>query len=192
MPEIILNRQSHDYTVDGIVKPSVTQVLKDQGILVISDFSTGPETGKMVHEATEAVDLGLYNAADWPEIVWPYIDAYLAFKEAVSFEPRGVEQLLYNEAYGYCGTLDRTGLLKGKPALVDFKTGVPNVATTVQIAAYWMAHSQRDKLTCYSLYLKADGKYKLDKIKPGDLMVAWNRFLSALNTYQFRATNGLI
>lgn len=193
MPSLALDRATHTYTLGEKVIPSVTQVLKDQGILVINDFSTGPELGREVHEATEALDLGFYDASAYSPEVKLYIEAYGAFKEATKFEPRGVELMVYNKQYDYAGMLDRLGLLNGRGALVDFKTGVPHVATVIQIAGYWGALEQpvKDKIACYSLHLKADGKYKLDKIKPANLFAAWKIFLSALAVYQFRQDNNL-
>jgi hypothetical protein len=192
MPSTInLNREFHIYTLGDKVIPSVTQTLKDQGIFTLSPFSTGPERGTQVHAACEAIDLGFFDSSAYPQEVLPFVEAYRAFKVAVNFEPKHIEQIVYNEQYGYAGMLDRLGLLNGKPALVDIKTGVPHFATVIQVAAYWGALNN-GKTTCYSLYLKADGKYKLNKIKPADLFAAWNTFLAALSVYKFRQTNNLL
>lgn len=191
---LTFEESGHIYRWDDKIVPSVTQILRDQGIHVISDFSTGPETGAAVHNAINLLELGGYIPANHPAEIEPYMAAYVEFKKAVDLQIKATEMRVYSEAYEYAGCLDILALINTNRGLIDIKTGVPNPATPVQIAGYWSALPPKIKtgIGCYSLHLKADGKYKLDKIKPMDLLAAQRIFLGALSTWKFRENHGLI
>lgn len=189
-----LDETTHTYILpDGRVVPGVTEVLKDQGLLVISEWSTGPETGSAVHSAVHEIETNCYLPEYNPEYVYPYVEQYRRFKDAVDFQCKASEMLVCSEAYRYAGTLDLLGLIHCDRSLVDIKTGVENPATAVQVAAYWQALPPKIKagVKCYTLYLKPD-RYNLVPIEPFDLLNASHDFVAALRTYKFREQHGLL
>jgi hypothetical protein len=67
----------------------------------------------------------------------PLFDQWLAFLRDWKFQPEWSEAMVVSERHGYAGTLDLIGLLAGRRALIDVKTGsymAPDMG--LQLAAY--------------------------------------------------------
>jgi hypothetical protein len=182
------DKESHIYTIDGRVIPSVTQVLKDVGIINISPFSGGPETGTIVHEATEQYDIGLLQVEDADPKIKGYLQAYLKFLGDTGFNPIMVERRVYHHRLNYAGTIDRYGDLSGKPALLDIFTGVNPRPKRLQLVAYRQALLSMgyDSYELFTLRLKKDGRYSVDIVNPRQIDRLWNVFCAALAVYNFK------
>ena len=136
---------SHRYFVDGEIKLSVTQILKEAGIVDTQWFSEfGRWRGSAVHKATQYWDEGDYDRRTSDPIVKPFVADWVAFRKATGFTPTMIEQTFYDPIYDYCGKPDRRGyFLGGKPEnsneLIDLKTYPGGKApwwTRLQLAAY--------------------------------------------------------
>lgn len=161
MPTVIASGASlsfdpatHTYrTPDGIVVPSVTQILKAVGVSVdfeeIAEMSTklGEQIefrralGTAVHADAHAYDDG---DLDWQTVdprVEPYLEAWATFRENTGLQPLTRERRVYHASRGYCGTLDGIFLTpQDRRVLVDIKTGDPEDAgARYQLAAYQAA-----------------------------------------------------
>ena len=173
--DIAFDEVTHTYLVDGKEVPSVTEILtplhKSYGAINQSVLEYAANRGRAVHEALEMYDLG--GELEVVLETSPYIQAYLDWCDV--YRPRwmGVEQIVYNNANGYIGTLDRIGSLNGTEfAVVDIKTSQPTKASLVsvccQTAAYAMAYTEQsgkpiksaENIKRYGLFLKADGTYR--------------------------------
>ena len=197
-PKIEFDAATHTYTVDGIVRPSVTQVLQATGY---SDFSMVPEhillrgqkRGTIVHDATAIIDDPDYDL-DWDELddtCRPYIEAYRTFKEQSGFRPIKVEYQVYNESYQFAGTLDRTGWLNNQKVLIDFKTGsVKGEAIRMQLHAYHQCLND-DPHVMYALQLRKDGSYRLSSPIHFDIRT-WVKFGHMVKTYNYWLQDGII
>lgn len=180
------NDDLHQYTYEGVIVPSVTQVLKSAGLY--PDFSVIPPNvlewkrnlGTQVHAATELDDMD--NLGDYDQQISGYIDSWRKFKTDTGFKPVNIEQRVFHKQYRYAGTLDRTGVLDSKDVLVDIKTGeIDLVVVGPQTAAYAQACGFKGKR--YAIRLLPDGKYKLVSCtNKMDFQV----FLNALNLYNWR------
>ncbi|HEU4401902.1 MAG TPA: PD-(D/E)XK nuclease family protein [Candidatus Polarisedimenticolia bacterium] len=169
MTDLLFDEAAHAYTRQGIPLPSVTQVLKAEGVIDDSFYPPGAAArGTAVHRLCARLDEG----ALWPEDVnaetdevLAYFAGYEAFRRETDFAPLLVEHRL---AYGmdYAGTLDRVGTLNGRTVLFDIKTGGLPRWGGLQTAAYLLAlatekHSFELPRDRFIIQLTREGRYKL-------------------------------
>lgn len=190
---LTFDEELHRYYVEGRWIRSVTQVLN---IITGPIYARIPPPildfakvrGSNVHGWTELLDLGeaetfgpTIRAEDGTILhedhaEWPYVQAWLRFREESGFLPEIIEQRLYHPRLRYCGTVDRIGLLHGRRATLEIKT-VASLAAWVglQTAGYHEAFNHgrdrseqaRDR---YAVQLKKDGSYRLEQYQDaGDL-----------------------
>lgn len=165
--DIFFDEDEHLYLVDGRFVPSVTDVLSP---LHSSYSRINPYVldraairGTAVHEACEAIDLGL-EPEIYPETEG-YVRAYLDWQNVYRPEWEAIEQIVYNDKMDYIGTADRIGRLNGtEPAVVDIKTSSPAkeslVSVCLQTFAYKEAYFGEKACKRYGLFLKADGSWR--------------------------------
>lgn len=192
MLQIDFDSDTHRYTVDGDVWPSVTQVLAP-----LTDFSrVPPETlerarnfGTAVHAM---IDLDTRNDLDEDSLDEPLRNVLAQYRQAMRKKAWAYqsELRLGNAALKYAGTADMVASdAKGRIIVVDVKTGAvpPTVGSqTAAYAAAWL--SMRDdpkrhalpRRECLALTETSFKWHKLDD--PSD----WSIFLSALNIYRFK------
>lgn len=173
--DIVFDEEEHRYYVDGVEYPSVTTVLNyitadHYGSISPVILESARRRGSEVHEALEELDytgdcsVNPQNAG--------YCRAYTAFLNDYRPEWYGIEKPLYSPLQGFCGTVDRYGLINGKPAVLDIKTtSSPNrenyLSLCCQTSAYGMLIASYkedlhwDIADRYGLYLKSDGTYRL-------------------------------
>lgn len=201
-PQIDFDAEKHIYSVDGKVMPGVTEIL---GYIKGDTFRTinpsilayAAERGKCVHEALEMIDYG--EDPEVPPEAMPYVDAYTDFIFDHAVEWYGIEQMVYNPGRGYCGTVDRYGMVDGEMAVVDIKTiAQPSCEDYMSLAAQTAAYDEALVITNarmgwvfkkhYGLFLRKDGTYRLadmadyeQKMKATGMMI----FCQCLNTYKF-------
>ena len=173
MNGLTFDPEKHEYRRNGLIVPSVTQILEQVGI---SDFSGIPTEileyakirGTMVHKATALDDEGYLDEESIDPVIMPYVEAWRKFKEEFSFVPIMIERMIYHPVFGYCGTLDRTGNIEEdfeKEVILDIKSGVVHIgAVGPQTAAYEEAlrNELGGKKRCrYAVKLMDDGNFKL-------------------------------
>lgn len=196
---LTFDADKHEYKWDGVVVPSVTQILRP-----LADFSAIPpdvletarQRGVAVHAA---VALEIAEDLDWhslDEAIVGYVEAWCAFRDNMHLHGADfghIETPVYCLAYGYAGTPDLTAFIDGEWAVIDIKTAA-NVRPewALQTAAYRAALNGKTKTlermvkNRYSLRLAADGSYRLDQHKDkSDFAV----FLAALTMHKWRAAN---
>lgn len=188
LPEISFDEINHKYTFEGLTLPSVTQILSAVGLPDLSAISSTilqwkAELGTMVHLATELDDQNELDYGSLDDRIIPYLEAYQRFKFESGFEIIDMERMVFDPALKYAGKLDRFGILNGKKALLDIKTGVFDpMSVGPQTAAYARAYTDL-KCKRYALQLKDDGNYKLHRLNNDN---DFNIFLSALNVYKWK------
>lgn len=167
---ITFDEEKHIYHVDGVKKPSVTEIL---GLISASAYNKiNPETlrqaalrGSIVHEATELIDIGMTDRLSVPYEYAGYINAYTEFVRLYRPEWEYIESMLYEPNNDYCGTVDRCGWIDGKRAIVDIKTvSAPTKTTYVLLAAQTAAYAKAIKVDVekrYGLFPKKDGTFRL-------------------------------
>lgn len=183
---------THTYTYAGVVWPSVTQLL---GLFKLVDFSMVDPVvleekrrlGTIVHRGAELLDKQTLDEdhfnLKFPEAV-PYLHAYRRFREIEDFEPEDNELRLYSKKWRYAGTLDRQGIFKGLPTIIDLKCSWEIYPSNgPQTAGYALAFEELFGTKIkrrFALQLKPTGHYELKEYKsPQDLQ----DFLACLVLY---------
>lgn len=199
---IEFNAERHEYKTNGVIVPSVTQILQAEGL---SDFSAVPKDrleyslalGSAVHRGAELHELGTLDETTVDPEVKLRLDQWLLFldhskaKEFFADKKRHVEIMLASKI-GFAGTLDRLYVGAKAAIIVDIKTGIETPAAPIQTAGYSILALENypavKTIIRMCVYLKAD-KFKVVYNK--DLLDA-HIFRSALNIYNFKKRNNLL
>jgi len=195
MTRLQFNREPHTYTYDGVVVPSVTQVLPSPIVPTTHmqlDMEYARQRGQAVHLATELYDLGDLDEDSMDPVIVPYLDAWEKFLIDSDFHVSDIEARVYSERNRYAGTLDRSGTINGGKAILDIKAVHKLSPTTgLQTAAYEDAY--RKDRRCkparrFAVQLKPDGAYVMrEYTDTSDLSV----FLSYLQIHNWEQTYGI-
>lgn len=185
MPLFTFDPSLHLYRLDGVEIPSVTQILREAGLVShLNGFQEAVYRGLYAHEACEYLDL---NDLDW-RTVHPayagYVRAYERFKSDTGFVPELIEYQAFHPVYRYAGTLDRRGLIDGKPVLLDLKTGAEQPWWPLQLAGYQLLGGENWKDDQrLNVKMNEDGTYRLYRyFESSDIPT----FLSALTMAQWK------
>lgn len=147
----------HRYTLNGVQVPSVTQVIRLNGLS--DDFAgvrkdildRARDLGIAVHAATHYYDEGSLAWQSVSDEVQPYLAAWIQFCEERRVQIDEMEQRLGHDLYRYAGTIDRiitADTARGRRrVLLDIKTGDPKAAganyqTAAYVELYRHAHSE--------------------------------------------------
>lgn len=157
--KIDFNEEKHEYSVNGVKVPSVSEILSPLNADRYGDINpavlrAAAEKGTAVHEMCEAIDYGIFTSEmedEMPPELDGYVNAYFQFLfdhdvywemvERIVACYRGVE----GEPPIYAGTIDRFGIVDGKAAVVDIKT-YASMTTEAQMAASCQTALYRDAI----------------------------------------------
>jgi hypothetical protein len=194
MSELLFDEELHQYTVEGRIIPSVTQIISAVGLYefdFVSDetLAVAAERGRKVHQMIEYYEQDDLDETTIDPELKGYFTSYLSMKLSIGMpKPDRIEQRAWSEKYGYAGTLDQ---MFGDSWINDHKTGLPSPVHGLQLSAYWlMLHpDMREKpykLTCDYLFRDgAEGELVEYPYEP----LVW---LSILADYKWRLKNNLI
>lgn len=162
---------THQYfDEDGNEVPSVTTILdyvtaRHYGKINPSVLERAKLRGTAVHEALEMLDYGGEAVVDGE--IEGFCKAYAEFLNDYRPTWEHIEKVAFsdNGGYSFCGTVDRAGVMNGKPTVLDIKTtSSPTkenyISVCAQTSAYAIALGIPDAKR-YALYLKSDGTYRL-------------------------------
>ncbi len=195
--ELQYEHERHEYSVGGVIIPSVTQMLDAMGLKSGTEWMTPEHSqrGTFVHTACQLLDEDDLDEETLDIELKGYVEAYKKFKSESGFKVELIEYRVCSRIYGFAGTLDRTGTIKEHYCVLDIKSGVKQPCDALQTAGYMIALSEEKgwekKARCqrYALYLCKDGTYKLQQhANHTDKDV----FLSALAVCKWKKENGLI
>lgn len=184
----------HQYEVDGLLIPSVTQVLTLAGISDVSGIPAhildrASAIGTAVHQACEFLDQDDLELESLDPSIVGYVVGYQKFREEQKFTSELVEHRIIAELggmkYGMC--VDRMGRFEGSdvPVVLDIKTSSrPQASWAIQTAAYAIGLS----LDCERkiVHVAKDGTYKVIAHEENDLPV-WG---AALEVAYWRIAHG--
>lgn len=188
------DEQKHEYRLDGVVLPSVTQILEplskanykgiDEDILIKAAYR-----GSCVHGAIEL--FCEYGVEDIVAEYRGYFEAFERFASEQVFEPIDIEKRVYHKKLMYAGTADSIAKLDGKMVLIDWKTSssINEKLYGVQLEAYEQAlRSMDEKYWDISekmvVQLKSNGRYKIYSFPIRD-EEKWNVFTSLLTVRNY-------
>ena len=180
---------NHTYRVDGVVVPSVTQVLKSVGLINFSGIDAltlkrAADFGVAVHYACHLDDIDDLDESTLDDTLKPDLGAWRAFKgpkdDPMFF--RQLETPIYSPVYQFAGTPDR---ISGQ-VIIDIKTGTTVYpVTALQLAGYAVL-ADRPTARRLAVQLKPDGKYQIHEYKDRkDREI----FLACLAIYNWRIKN---
>ncbi len=200
MNKLILDPIKHIYTLDGVLLPSVTQILKGVGII---DFSNVPPSrleaackfGTAVHRATELWDKLTLDEITLDPHLRPYLDGWILFCKDFGFTSSVIEVSMCSKIYRFAGTPDRLGNWNKDDSIIipDIKTSFElSPATKIQLAGYDLmvkenAPNKKIRTTRLSVLLNEKGTYKLEIYKDKN---DTNIFIAALSVYNWKGRNG--
>ncbi len=195
MSALQFDAATHTYRLNGEVVPSVTEILKpispDFSMVKADVLEAAADRGRAVHrmiELLESDDLDLQGLH--PDLL-PYLDRYMAFKDATGFQWEASEVMGASERWRFAGTLDMLGSIGGRRVLVDIKTSA-SIPKSVgpQTAAYAELIGQ-PRIQRAVLHLRADKFAFLSLNTPDKTLHSlngandWPVFLSCLSIYNF-------
>ena len=190
--DFVFDRGKHLFIVNNEVWPSITQVLRAAGMIDdrwFDDYSA--LRGTYVHKICELDLADNLNESTIDDKLLGYYEAWRRFRRDMRYIVNETEKPRVNNYYQFGGIADTVGVLNGKSAVVDIKTGAEIPATRIQTAAQTLLFDW-PILTRYSLQLKPDGKYKLNSYPVESNVNDRNYFLSALSVWWWRRKHKLI
>lgn len=105
------NEETHTFTCNGEVIPSVTQILKANRMTPDGYDFIDPwylERGKLIHLATEYFDKGTLNDDSLDPAIIGHVDAYKTALRDKAWKVTGIEKKLWHPKLKYAGIIDRT------------------------------------------------------------------------------------
>jgi len=170
---IEFQESEHIYSKNGIVLPSVTQIMQPLYEQVYgkadSDASdNGKSKGKEIHRAID--DYCEFGMIDISEEYKPYLDNFIRYIDEHQYEIVASEVMLWHPVYGYAGKIDIiVRNPKGEFVLIDNKTGdLQPKLHAVQLQAYtdmWSANKMPEIAFKVALGLSDKGykEHRYDK-----------------------------
>lgn len=185
---IEFNTELHEYSDQGVIIPSVTQILQDAGYIDARWFTAeSRDRGSAVHtlceryakgERKDNADRWLHNLeyvnafARWFYYARPYL---IASECVVSHTLNGKR---------YAGKFDGIYEIGGRRILVDVKTGARAKWHPIQLVAYSLAElndgTKVNPDAMMDLYLKPDGTYRECYVTGAEMVKAIDDFKEAM------------
>lgn len=189
--------RSHRYWLDDVEVLSVTTALRVAGFIDprwYTEFAR--QRGSYVHQAIDWLNKGTLDEDALDPVIRPYVDAYRETMAAHKARCTRSEQQLADPVRMVAGTVDWVGWIDDAPAIVDYKSGQPEVWHRYQIAAYHglvVAGGLPDtikphEIRRYGLYLRSNGAADLHRYPDRSDLLYWP---SILTTAQLKVQHGL-
>lgn len=175
------NDETHEYKIDGVVVPSVTQVLNS----VFPRFAVDPyylQRGSVIHACCAMLLRG--EDFEFDPQVTGWILAAKKFISEVKPEVLAVEKQFYSERHGFAGTIDARIMIGDQPMLLDWKSSTSG-NDLMQLAGYSILTLDKRGVI---VELCADGTYTMGKIV--SLKQYQAGFLSALSVFKMQKQRG--
>lgn len=167
--EVEFIEQGHIYLVNGMITPSVSEILR---FIFPDKYANIPESilkaksefGTHIHEAIEAYEKGEEPILTDMERVT--FNQYLKVKAGHHIEPLEMEEIVHYEDR-YAGRLDMIAFVDGEVSLIDFKTTskLDTESLEWQLGMYQLAKGKKYK-KCYCLWLPKKDLGQLVEIEP--------------------------
>lgn len=141
-PLFFYNEEKHEYRYNSIVLPHPTGLLKEFGLL---DYSSVPpdrleykrQLGSAVDKACELDDMNCLDGNSVHPDIAPFVLAWVKFKQVEKFTPILNQTSLVSRKLKFAGRLDKFGIFRGSPSILDIKcTWSMYPSTGPQLASY--------------------------------------------------------
>jgi len=153
MANLIFNRKTKEYIApSGAVVPSVTTIIRSSEFYYHfgnSENTEARDRGSLLHQVLydSHTFKGLFETEGDGEIGW-YLKKWKEIREIEQIVPIEGEKIVGSEELGHAGRLDLRALVRGKKALLDFKTGksMDNTYTAIQLSGYAIAEGDIEEI----------------------------------------------
>ena len=199
MPTLSFEEEGHIYKADGVRVPSVTQAIKEAGLIDLTFVKQDileykADLGNKVHLTTELYDNNNLDEESLHPTLRGYLNAWIKFRKESGFTPIVTELKGFHPLYRYAGKIDRIGLLENKITQLDIKSGVHHHSYAIQSAGYtelynYGKHKNEQIKRRFTIYLKEDGTYSLIEYKEKDYSNQLKVFLASLTISNYLRSN---
>jgi RecB family exonuclease len=171
----------HEYRDGEIIIRSVTQILKDAGIIDNKWYSEeARDRGSAVHDLCERYAQGKrVDNLGRPLAALEYVNAFANWIHLCHVYAIETEKIITGEINGhrYAGRFDLKADINGKTVMVDIKTGKKAKWHKIQLAAYTLSENTQKAM---ELYLHPDGAFIQDYLTPSQLLWGIEEFKKAI------------
>ena len=191
-PAFSYSAADHQYFLGGVIIPGLSQVLIAQGIRQSRGDEGAMARGSEVHRLTalddmEALDMIEADMAEGANYLG-YLTAWRKARKALNVTIEHIEEPIASIQHRYGCTPDRVARVRGEyHAVVELKTGSPDPADGIQLAAQAIAARDTYELTVIprriAVYLGRDGAHKI--VEYADPLDG-NTWLCSLSNYYWR------
>ena len=188
---ITFSPENHEYLIDGVRVPCVSDILKAEHIIEDKFFKDdyGANKGRMIHDA---IRMHLQGTMETPPqgIVGEYFEGFLKF--ATDFKINEIVYLetpLFSKRWNFCGTPDLFALIGKSLILSDWKSGASlHPATALQLAMYkiLVEENQTRKVKEMMSVKLSPGKYSLGDPKIYNNPHSVNVAYGVINEYYWK------
>lgn len=205
LDEFHFEEDTHEYSVAGTRVASVTQVIKDNGLI---DYSHVPQQlldrkrwiGQQVHFAVELYEKSQLDESSIPPECAGYFSAYLWFVKQTGFvaDPTMIERALVCSLGGvrYGMKADLPGRIESHPWLIELKcTASAHPSWGIQLAGYEMGLPIPTPYRNWKLaavQLMPNGKAKIHRVEEYDAATNRQIFQAALAVTNWKMNHGLV
>lgn len=154
---LLFDKTAHEYFLDGAQLPSVTQVLRDAGLVRLDGIpafilEAARKRGSAVHQLVHYFNEGDLDWSSVADAYRPYLDGWIRYVQEKRLKVVLCEYRVASPKYHVAGTFDVLGTIidpkvgAEEGVLIDVKTGDPeDVAADLQLAAYQALANERAK-----------------------------------------------
>ena len=188
LPQLTFDDATHTYRIDGVVVPSVTQILSEAGLIDDRWYTEESQLrGRTVHIITALDDRAELDESQVTDEYKGYLAAWRRFKTDTQCAILSIEHRICHVSYRYAGTVDRTFRWDGIVSIADIKTGGRDAWHPVQLAGY-TACAPESVIQSYVIYLREAGDYQIGG--PYGLMHSRDVFFGALVIANWKRNEG--
>lgn len=194
---LTFDAEKHAYALDGKPIPSVTQVIRDAGLMGDTSWYTegGRTRGSYVAQMIALYEEGTLDVAALDPELQAYLAQYIRFKGEAPFVVGLCERQVYDPIYRYAGTLDLMGsYARGQSVqtIIDVKLGQACDWHSVQLMAYRRCVRMSPAMSgatleCANLYLSPESYKLVPRKDTNDEKI----FLAALAVVNWKRSHGL-
>lgn len=179
-PAFHFDEANHTYTLDGVVIPSVTQLLEKGGLVDGAAYFTeeSRKRGTEVHRLCQNYDLGALDVNNFQSPYRGYVMAYVAAMKALKPEWHHIEEADVHFDFRFGGRPDRGGLVFGRMSAGELKSAAKAAHHAIQtalqailFAQHWHIPAEMIQRLCF--YLKSTGRFVIEEhTDPRDFLTA--------------------
>jgi hypothetical protein len=194
-PRVEFDADTHTYKVGGEVWPSVTQILKDEGLIDTRFYNTeARDRGSMVADAIEYANQNDLDESSLDPQLRGYVEAWRKWCRDFRVEIVESEKIVWHEGMRYCGKADAIvraiTVTCNAEIIIDAKTGGSEFWHPYQLIAYKRCLPD-PTMQRGNVYLRDDGKYTCRWHGIGEDRHDWQIFEAAALLWWEKERRGL-